>query len=288
MSDDRAIAVVTAALRDVLDGVAAGAVDGAGVRTLRPGNAQLDQDPCVNLFLYRVSPNPAWRNQPLATLGPGDVRLVRPVAAYDLEYLFSFHGDSERQEPERLMGAVARAMTSRPYLERAQIRRAVEQVDRPWLAGADLDQQVEPVRFAPIQWTIEELGRLWSMLVHAPYVPSMAWQASVVLIDATEPRPEPMPVRSVALHAVRADRPFVTHVEPAAWTPGAALAVFGGGFTGDAVTVRLGDRFVVPAEVAADRLSVTVPADLRGDSMTLRVLTTAGVTEGFVAPRSRP
>ena len=46
----------------------------------------------MNVYLYRVSPNPAWRNQDLPTRARGPI-VDRPLTAIDLHYLLTFYGD---------------------------------------------------------------------------------------------------------------------------------------------------------------------------------------------------
>src|SRR5262249_61679827 len=93
---------------------------GAGVSVTRPGaGGNAPPPPSVNLFLYQVSPNAAWRNDDLPTRRP-DGRLVhRPQAALDLHYLLSFYGDDKVFEPQRLLGRVTRTLPAHPTLPRA-------------------------------------------------------------------------------------------------------------------------------------------------------------------------
>ena len=63
---------------------------------------------------------------------------------------------------------------------------------------ADLADQVELCKISPRYLTTEELSRLWSAL-QARYRPSMAYDVSVVLIEATTPVKAALPVRAPAL-----------------------------------------------------------------------------------------
>jgi hypothetical protein len=72
-----------------------------------------------------------------------------------------------------------------PLLGRDQIRAA--------LPGNDLHQQVERVRVTPAPLTLDELSKLWTAF-QTQYRISSAWQASVVLIESTQPAVTPLPV----------------------------------------------------------------------------------------------
>ena len=66
VSNHLAIATVTAGLRQTLGPAVGSAVAGATVTTLLPdAPAQSQPEPRVNLFLYQVTPNSAWRNADL-------------------------------------------------------------------------------------------------------------------------------------------------------------------------------------------------------------------------------
>jgi hypothetical protein len=68
MSNFLAIATATATLRQVLDDAVKVDVNGAEVKTVRP-NAPTNElpSPGVNVFLYQITPNTAWRNCDLPT-----------------------------------------------------------------------------------------------------------------------------------------------------------------------------------------------------------------------------
>src|SRR5262249_14946613 len=203
-----AIASVTETLSDLLTGCLHRAnVSGATVTAVRPDSPpQLLPSPGVNVFLYQVSPNAALRNADLPTRAADGTLLRRPQAALDLHYLISFYGDDTRLEQQRLLGAVATQMHAFPTLSRSAIQAA--EASKPWLATADLDKQSELVRFAPVIFSLEELSKLWSFLLKIDYVLSVAYRASVVLLetDDAEP-PPPLPVLGVNVYATPFSQP---------------------------------------------------------------------------------
>jgi hypothetical protein len=211
MSNALAVASVTQTLFQILTGCLDRAhVPGATVTTLRPDDSTANlPNPGVNIFLYQVAPNAALRNADLPTRTADGTLLRRPQAALDLNYLLTFYGDDTRLEQQRLLGAVVTQMHAFPGLTRAAIQNAEASV--PWLATADLDKQSELVRFTPVNFTLEELSKLWSFLLKTDYVLSVAYQASVVLLqsDDVEP-PPPLPVLGWNVYATPFSQPLIS------------------------------------------------------------------------------
>ena len=90
MSSQLAIAAVTAVLRNLLDNgmVEAGpAVGAVSVTAVAPDSIKVDDPdfaPCLNLFLYRVSPNTGWVNVGLPSYAADGTRRTNPPLALDL------------------------------------------------------------------------------------------------------------------------------------------------------------------------------------------------------------
>lgn len=221
MSNYLAIAATTATLCQMLSEAFADArpeLVGAEVRAGRPEANATQQFFGVNVYLFQVVPNAALRNTDLPTRLP-DGRLVdRPQAAIDLNYLLTFYGDEGRLEPQRLLGASISALHATPVMTRDRIERAISasSVYRSFLTSSDLASQVEAIRMTPITLSLEELSKLWTVFFQVAHALSIAYTASVVLIDA-DVRPQPaMPVRQMASRMTTRSRPTVTAVLDAA------------------------------------------------------------------------
>lgn len=211
MSNHLAVATVTAALKAqatralVEDGLA------ATVTHVRPDALPAAGTTAgVNVFLYRVSPNPALRNADLPTRDGAGAPVAKPVAALDMHYLLSFSGDDTALWPQRAMGSVVRLLHGEPVLGRTLIRDTI--AGTPSLAGADLDDAVELVRLSPEILSLEDLSRLWSVFFQTPYRLSVAWLASAVLIEARESPRGGLPVRTPRLYVPPMPRPRITLV----------------------------------------------------------------------------
>ncbi len=103
----------------------------------RPDAATPHPAPTVNVFLYQVTPNVAWRNADLPTRRRSGQPLRRPRAALDLHYLLTFYGEESKLEPERLLGSVVRQLHERPVLTRKLIERTLAKRTFGFLAGSN-------------------------------------------------------------------------------------------------------------------------------------------------------
>lgn len=199
MSNYLAIATATAALSRSLQAAIGVDVPGAIVTTVRPdGPSSGVPDTGVNIFLYQVTPNASWRNNDLPTRRPDGTLVQRPQVAIDLHYLLSFYGNEVDLEPQRLLGSTIRALHARPVLTLQVIQNAISAMG--FLNNSDLAEEVESVKFTPIPLNLEELSKLWSVFFQTPYVLSVAYQASVVLISTDERPAMAQPVREPVIH----------------------------------------------------------------------------------------
>lgn len=194
MSNFLAIATVTASLKRVLQDAASEAVAGALVRPGRPEAAGNDGPllPGIDLYLYQVTPSAALRNDDLPTRRGDGSLLQRPRVALDLHYLLTFRGDESTLEPQRLLGNAARALHAAPLITPALI--ALAQADFAFLAPSDLADAVDLVKLTPIPMSLEELSKLWSVFFQIPYNLSMAYLATVVVIEGDEAPHPALPV----------------------------------------------------------------------------------------------
>jgi hypothetical protein len=214
MSNYLAIATVTAALQHVLQGPVNNAVGGAKVGFNRPdGTGAGNGDPLVNVYLYQVTPNAAYRNVDLPTRRSDGTLVQKPLAALDLHYLFTFHGDDTQLVPQRMLGAVASALQAQPLLSSQSIEAAIESPQFiNILTGSDLASQVERVRFTPTALSLEEFSKLWSVFFQVEYCLSAAYQASVVLIESDDTPQQALPVQARKLYVTPFRQPTVTQV----------------------------------------------------------------------------
>lgn len=205
MSNHRAIATVTATLQELLARIAGEAAEGATATNQRPDRREgpEKETPEINLFLYRSSVNPSFRNQDVPTRDSQGRLVSRPAIGIDLDYLLTFYGKG--LQPHALLGRTVAALHAEPCLTAGQIRKLLEHnptssrstEDKQALTGSDLAEQAERIYLQPIPLDLEELSKLWSVFFQVPYDLSIAYRASVVLIAAEE-----MPMAALPVHVV--------------------------------------------------------------------------------------
>jgi len=329
MSNALAIAGVSAVLKDLLD---SGLIDhrvtdavGAGVTvsSMAPDAVPIDGAdavPRLNLFLYQVTPNAAWRNVDLPSRDASGRRVTNPPLALDLHYLLTAYGMAELQA-EVLLGYGLQLLHENPVLAREAIRTALNPSPVSGallpsvyqaLRSADLAEQMELLKITPSAMNAEEMSRLWSAL-QAHYRPTAAFQVSVVLIEPQSPAISPLPVltRGRFVPALQRDEgvivtpglvpPYPTldsvlataHATPSTVQLGDAVTVLGHHMAGTnrAIVLR-NDRFGLEQEIAlpdaTDDGTVefnvpNLPADLPAGVYTLEVRV---LRDGDAEPRT--
>jgi hypothetical protein len=278
VSNSLAVAMVTAALRrvlgEVLVAVPVGGVQNARVTTLRPDMlTAADGDARgINIFLYQVTTNAALAGNMLPVRRADGSLLNRPERALDLHYLLTFSGDENALEPQRMLGAAVTDLVAQPVLGRQQLRNiiAADVAADPasWEQFSDLPDQPELVRFSPLALSLQELYNLWSTFFQTPYRLSVAYQASVVLLDADLMVQPALPVLTRGVEAAALSIPVVSRViadsgpvDPI--VPGSVIRIEGERLRGtDLTRIRLDDtETLAPAAgVTGTRITMPLPA----------------------------
>lgn len=276
MSNYLAIATVTAALQQMLQSSVNNAVGGATVGFSRPdGTGTGQHNPLVNIYLYQITPNAAYRNADLSTRRSDGTLLQRPQAAFDLHYVFTFHGNDDQLEPQRLLGAVASALHAQPVLSRSSIQSAVGQFS--FLAGSGLEEQIEQVKFTPAALSLEEFSKLWSVFFQVEYNLSTAYHASVVLIQSDDTPEESLPVQVRNLYV----RPFRwPHIDRVIAQAGpnerivanSILLIQGKQLRGDETLVLIDDQELTPTAVTDTQITLPLPVNLPAGVHSVQVL----------------
>ncbi len=203
MSTALAVAAVTQALKNlltdgVLDDEVAAQVGDVSVTALPPDRVPVDGADArsqLNLFLYQVIENAAWRNMGYPAFGSDGTRISNPPLALDLHYLLMAYGAQELHS-EILLGYGMQVLHDTPQLSRDGLRAALAGVTPPdpnalppqlrAIASSGLADQFELVKLTPEVLSTEEISRLWTAF-GAKYRTSAAYVASCVLIQQTTP-----------------------------------------------------------------------------------------------------
>jgi len=152
------------------------------------GNSSANQ---LNLFLYQILPNAAWRNMNIPTqVAQGETG--NPPLALTLHYLITAFGkDNDTTLPygHHLLCKAMSILYDHALLGPDEIRAATGAS----FPASNLDQQIERVRITLQPLSLEEIAKLWSGLV-TQYRLSVGYEVSVALIDSTQPKKTPLPV----------------------------------------------------------------------------------------------
>jgi hypothetical protein len=290
MSKSQAIAAVTSMLAHV-----AAISTGADVKLGRPTapNGNDPQARKVQIFLYQVTPNAAWRNMDLPTRDSSGQRVTqRPQVALDLHYLFSFYGDEELLEPQLMMGQVVRDLYARAVFSHERVTSLIGDIADPRktiIIDSQIAQSVEIVKLSPSVLTLDDMFKLWSVFSQTPYVLSVAYLATVVLIEGEEtPRPAlPVLQRGKDDRGVETLLPPFPSIEeiyfglpedkdadprPLAYPAAkldSVLIIKGQNLSGDSVRVRFThqrlplerEEAVAPDDVSAEAIKLVIPSN---------------------------
>jgi len=190
MSNGNAIAAVTATLQAILgtEITADPDLNDTTVTALPPDKARgtitTNQ---LNLFLYQVLPNAAWRNMDMPkSVRPGETGMS-PLAL-DLHYLITAFGrenDTSQPFDHHLLGKAMSVLYDHALLGPEEIRIA--------FPGSGLESQPDRLRISLLPLSVEDISKLW-MGFATQYRVSVGYDVSVTLIDSTQPVKTPLPV----------------------------------------------------------------------------------------------
>jgi len=194
MSNYLAIATVTSVLQEIIQ-QAVGVIPGALVSVQRPDKVSIGNSnkPGVNIFLYQIALNAAWLNTDIVIRRPrvndpnnraADIVTSTAQVPFHLNYLLSFYGDETKLETQRLLGSVLGELHLQPIFQPTVIQKTIQKT--VILEKSDLAFQaeyIEPLKLSPLALSLEELSKLWSVFFQVPYVLSIAYQVSTVLIE---------------------------------------------------------------------------------------------------------
>lgn len=302
MSNALAIASVTAVLKDLLnngliDHNLAAAVGNVTVSALSPDRVDvttLNQQSQLNLFLYQVTPNAAWRNVGLPSRDARGERTGNPPLALDLHYLLTAYGALE-YHAEILLGYGMQLFHETPILTRTAIRTALAPptpvtgggmlpAELQALFTSELAEQVEQIKISPETLNTEEISRMWTAF-QAHYRPTVAYHVSVVLIESRQSIKAPLPVRDRLIYVVPFKQPQIQQVnsQQTAGGPiligqpilaGHNLVLVGRGLRAEHAQVMVGgvETIVNDADVTDSQIIAPIPSELRAGLQGVQVI----------------
>jgi len=185
MSNALAIAATTATLRNLLTR----GLPTTDVTVRPPDKARNGGGNQVNVFLYQVAANAAWRNQdlPWATKSGES---GHPPLPLNLHYLITAYGEGDDDERgHAVLGQAMSILHDHCLLGAGEILNATQAN----LGDSDLHAQPERIRITLQPLSLDEISKLWAGF-QTQYRLSAAYQVAVVLIESTRAARTPLPV----------------------------------------------------------------------------------------------
>jgi hypothetical protein len=281
MSNFLAIATVTEVLGQMILTAAENAIGGQTVvlNKKRPEDPAAADSPNVYVYLYQVTTNGALRNNDLPNRSTDGRLQQKPQVALDLYYLIAFYGNDSELEPQRMLGAVVRDLHAHSILSREQIRTGLE--GKSFLAGSDLAEAVELVKFTPVSLSLEENSKLWSILLQTKHALSVAYQGSVVLIESEDAPQQALPVSDRGVTGIPFIQPVIDQLRvldnSGAELPinqaielGATLLIKGKRLHGQVTQVFINDAEITTASITDSEIQLIPLSDPLPDGSALR------------------
>jgi hypothetical protein len=256
MSNYLAIATVTATLQRVLQSVIQQDIEGARATTLPPGSISTGAPEVgVNIFLYQVTSNPSLANYDSTPNRAKGNPLNRQVAI-DLYYMMSCYGNDAELQPQRVLGSVVSTLVDKRILTTELIRSTCNDSTFPFLFESDLADQIQQVNIVPVDISLEDLSKAWSVFYQVPYVLSIAYKACLVIVEGRENFQRALPIRdaSPAGLAPFPASPYIEQVvaQGSRFEPiviGSVMIVRGRNLQSQTVEVHVGDLVITPTSV---------------------------------------
>ncbi|MBG0746150.1 MAG: DUF4255 domain-containing protein [Planktothrix agardhii KL2] len=201
MSNYLGIATVTATLQRMLQQSVQMDVEGARVTTSRPENTGGTPETGISIYLYHLKRNTSLGNADMPPRQRKGELTKRNQLPIDLYYLLSCYGNEIELEPQRLLGSAIRTLEDRAVLSSQMIRETVNDPSYPFLANSDLSEQIEMIRAEFVPVSTDELSKVWSVFFQTPYVLSVIYKITVVVLDGEEPAMVALPIRDRSLNA---------------------------------------------------------------------------------------
>lgn len=254
MSASTAIGMVSESLRDLLIGEMKlnPAVD---VSILAPDESGGNRR--INLFLYKIQENPAFKNMDWQVKQGDPNTLVPPPLSLNLFYLMTPYAQNDSQignaTAHEILGEAMRV-----FYENAI-------VPQDYLVSGLKDSR-EQIKIIQNPVDLDELSKIWSTFTQ-PFRLSVLYEVSVVQLDmpADSERPMPKRVLTIGVPDIRApfQPPVVETIEPLSGPAGTTVTMQGKNLSGWKAYVTVMGRQILDGQALnADMITATLPSDL--------------------------
>jgi hypothetical protein len=220
----------------------------------------------VNLFLYKVDENPAFKNMDWQVSRADPARLVPTPLSLNLYYLMTAYAPNDAQNgnatAHAILGEAMRVLHQNPAI-------------RPNDLAPGLQEARERIQIILNPVNLDELSTVWATFSQ-PFRMSVLYEVTVVQLDQSPELAAPTPerVRTIGVPNVRAPfaPPTIDTVTEVSGPAGRPVTISGTHLAAWQASVTLsGDPLVTAFPLAADTFPVTIPAGLASGFYELRV-----------------
>ncbi len=276
MSDSFAIAAVTATISYILK------QEGGITVSRKPPDTSTGSDARLNIFLYQVTPNLGYFNADSPARNYSGELVRKQQLGLDLHYLLTAYGKNDDDlSAQKTLADTMRILHENPILSRQLIKAAKNDSQFTDIESSDLDEQIELIKITLQSLSLEELTKIWSSFFKTgSYRISVAYKATVVLLDGRHESRSALPVNEINSYVYSSRAPEITYIDPqmVPWTSGQLkIRINGRNLRADAIKVDFGEGLEVedmpePLSVSAKELSVTIPDTIAPGIKQVRVL----------------
>lgn len=254
MSASTAIGMVSESLRNLLVGEMSLSPP-VPVTILAPDESSNNRR--INLFLYKVQENPAFKNMDWQVKRGSPDTLVPPPLSLNLFYLMTPYAPNDtvtgNAAAHEILGEAMRVFAENPIVP-------------PDYLVDGLQEAREQIKIIQNTLDMEELSLVWGTFTQ-PFRLSVLYQVSVVQLDMQPASERPMPqrVRQTGVPDVRApfSPPLVNEIVPLSGPVGTSITVRGQHLAGwRAYVMVMGRKLLDAQELTQDQFTMTLPADL--------------------------
>jgi hypothetical protein len=274
-----AISAVTATMKYILENEG-----GIAVSTKPPDVTTQTTTARLNIFLYHVTQNLGYRNSDNPSRGFSGELVRKQQVGIDLHYLLTAYGNQDDElSSQKTLADTIRVLHENPVFTRDLIELGIDnpELELPDIERSDLAEQLELVKITMQSLSLEDLTKIWSSFFKTgSYRISVAYKATVVLLDGKKEPRSTMPVTKVNSYVFPFRAPVITYIEPqmVPWRAGGTeIKIVGRNLKADIVKIDFGEKLDAeempePTSAAAGELKVAIPDSVTTGIKQVRVL----------------
>lgn len=277
MSDSFAIAAVTATMKYIIENEG-----GIAVTTRPPDTTTTESTARLNIFLYQVTPNIGYRNLDTPSRSYSGELVRKQQLGIDLNYLLTAYGNNDDElSSQKTLAEAIRVLHENPVFTRELIELGINDSDLSDIDTSDLGEQVERVKITMQSLSLEDLTKIWSSFFKTgSYRISVAYKATMVLLDGKKERRSTLPVNKVNSYVYPFRAPVITYIKPqmVPWAAGGTeIKIVGRNLKADIVKIDFGEGLDVedmpePTSLSVSELAVAIPDTVAPGIKQVRVL----------------